>query len=366
MQPAVSMAIMLCVISVASFVAVVGVALIALGSSGAFSSKDTNVRTTTSTITATITTTTTNSSVTTSASNTTKVTPITRSLNSLTLYPNGSSVINITSYQNYSGALYLVSPSSSIFSELADNDPTSQVFESQRKQNLYFVLSNTPQSRSLSVLNNTVNVTGIIIHFGPTTNNESFVLIPLPNSTTNTSQPTINDDIATFNTSNGTIVIRIRIKVPNDTCPSTDECLSLEYQAYAVVSSSFITLAKNSKASVACGNVCSLSNSTCSQSCNNTCNTPQNASNATIATRRYIMNSTAGTFQFNYSNPEQEIKIYAGESLLFNRNCSQIGGSTNVTYNSTSSLIRVDVEPTSLCSNSTANGTAWSFNVGCN
>jgi hypothetical protein len=84
--------------------------------------------------------------------------------------------------------------------------------------------------------------------------------------------------------------------------------------------------------------------------------------------RRFTMSSTAGTFSFDYQTYtiKDRITVWNAGKLIFDRGCVGANGTISVSYSSSSSSIRVDVEPNCACTDPAGCvGTLWYFTVYC-
>jgi hypothetical protein len=228
---------------------------------------------------------------------------------------------------------------------------------------------NTNDTKQLASRGTAGIITGIAIHFGAVGSDNFVIVIPLPNVGSNSAQI---QGIATFNLTDGSLIMRVSIPVPSLLCPSssgttTSACLTLTYQAYSVVDYNQITSFLSVDANVACSDVCSLSSSSCSLSCT-TCDGQQVAGADTPVSRRFTMSSTAGTFLFDYQTYtiKDRITVWNAGKLIFDTGCVGANGTVSVSYSSSSSSVRVDVEPNCACTDPAGCvGTLWYFTAYC-
>lgn len=323
--------------------------IIALGSSGVFTSKSYHTKGTTilntissltrststlstvpnvtATISSTVSSVTTTVLSTATLSNTVTVSPATAtatvtnlvtvsSLNDASLYPNGSYSGSLSSLTRTADTPALIPLTQSVITEIGGFDNSSTIIEAGRAQYLYFQVVNdtsdaSSRLTSIPVVKRNIDharsprfivgsniVTGLAIHFGTNNNDESIIIIPILN--TNDSVGLISPGVFLYNLIDGSIVIRIEISVPTSLCPLSnglpiDLCLSISYQAYEIFNDNQITAALLVDVQLACGDICSLPTNLCSTSCT-TCAGQQVTGFDTPVTRRYDMGSTTGTF----------------------------------------------------------------------
>ena len=382
MQPVPALCILFAVVSIASVITVVCVAIIALGSSGVFTpSKSPTTETTTTSSTTVL-------NVTTTIATTTQSnTPSVSLLNDASIYPNGSVSAKLSSFTAAPSTLTPLPISQSALSEIGGVDNSSTIAEAGRVQYLYVQLPNSTSNASNRLMPistvkrnaeransarltiGTEVVTGIAIHFGSIGSDDSVILIPMPD-VNNTSNQT-SGGVFLNNLIDGSVIVRIDISIPTALCPSyngqpIDACLSIMYQVYTVVNYNQITSALVVDIQLACGDVCSLPSGLCAASCT-TCDGQQVAGYNTPVTRRYDMGSSMGSFQFFYNTffIQDRITVWNGGKLIFDTGCVGANGTLYLNYSSTSSSIRVDVEPDCACTSPYGCGTVWYFTVYC-
>ncbi|CAF0951675.1 unnamed protein product [Didymodactylos carnosus] len=365
MHPGVSFCILWSVISVASFTVVAGVALIALGASGVLRSPSSNNNNDNNVATTTL-----------SLFDSFSAAPFAN----ISIYPNGSYQRSLSSFTETSSVSPLIPFNESILNQFGGTDNSSSIFEAGRAQYLYFHVPAEllPKKRPISnsvvklrTLRATLNsYTGVALHFGTAGSNDLLFVVPLPDANgPNQTSPGVTTLLIL---TDGSRVIRIAIVTPSNICqlPSVkpiDACLYITYQARLVINTNQITSSVSVTTNLACGDVCSLQMSPCSTTCTQ-CDGQQVAGADTPVSRRYSMGSNSATFAFDYQTYtiKDRITVWNGATLVFDTGCIGADGTTYVTYASTSSSIRVDVEPNCACTDPLGcTGTVWYFLVHC-
>ncbi len=394
MQPAAALCLLFVIITISSLITVGCVAIIALGSSGVFTTSKASAAATTTISNVTATPNTTTISNITATSNTTTILSTTTSslvsvssLNDVSLYPNGSYLANLSSFTSAPSTLALTPISQSIFDSIGGVDNSSTIIEAGRPQYLYFHLPNGTSNASSGLMSipavkrdvdhadsarltiGSNFVTGVAIYFGSIGSNDFVIIIPIVGVSNTTNQ--VLPGIFFYYLADGSVIIRIEISIPASLCPSSngqpiDACLSISYQAYTVVNYNQITSALLVDIQMACGDVCSLPAGSCSASCT-TCDGQQVAGYDTPVTRRYEMGSPVGSFQFYYNTYviQDRITVWNGGMIIFDTGCVGASDTVQINYSSNSSYIRVDVEPNCACTLPNGCGTVWVFTVSC-
>ena len=278
------------------------------------------------------------------------------SLNTLSVYPNGSYTANISEFTkvNYS----FLPLNQTLLNQLIRIDKTSFIFEAGREQFLYFRISAF-----------IINLSGMGIHFGDTT--DKLNIIPVGAQQQN--PPGVG--IIPTNLPDGSSLVRIRIVPAVTMCSQaqiSDSCIDIKYRAYLVLGKNQLSATPViNRANAACGDVCSSLNaySACSASCGSQCDGNQVSGADTPVSRRYNLNRKFAEFQFNYQTYyiRDQIRIWNGLKLLFNSGCVGTRGVRNASLTLSDDVnIRVDVEPNCACQRITGcRGTAWHFTVVC-
>jgi hypothetical protein len=245
-------------------------------------------------------------------------------------------------------------------------DNSSLIFEAGRQQNLYFrlpgeIVNQVPSSRRRRQISNTL--TGLAIQFIGDQNNDNIVIVPINGSSSGiTLLPTPLSD--------NSRVISFQMATPSTMCSQiADSCIGLNYYAYLLFSNGQLSHPVSNQVNVACGDVCTLSNtssSACSASCGAQCDGQEVAGSDTPVTRRYDLGIEGVTFQFIYQTYTIKDRILVwngGITPLFDSGCVGTQNETrvNLTLSSSDSNIRVDVEPD--CDGGT--NTEWYFTVVC-
>ncbi|UJR16957.1 hypothetical protein I4U23_003855 [Adineta vaga] len=271
------------------------------------------------------------------------------SLNSLSIYPTGSYKANMAEFTQSTETNRSFLPlNQSLLTQIAAIDNSSFVFEAGREQFLYFRVSQDVfvQQRS------TFSLSGIGIHFGR--KNDSLNVVPINNQ----QQSSAGVTIIPTNLPDRSTLVRIRIATMPTMCSQTgidDSCTNVEYSAYLIfgktqLSSSSII----NQANVACGDICSSSDSylACSAFCGAQCDGNQVAGADTPVSRRYNLGRKYSQFKFQYEtySIRDRIKVWNDIELLFDSGCVGTQGdkSTYLTL-SNKNNIRVDVEPNCAC-----------------
>ncbi|CAF3627626.1 unnamed protein product, partial [Rotaria socialis] len=282
-------------------------------------------------------------------------------LNNASLYPTGSKTASVSSFSMASSNFTLKPLTQTLLNQYGPIDNSSFIFEAGRPQYLYF---NVPASLGESVVN------GVALHFGAAGCDDTVVVVPVPTSTGSSTQVPGVALLATL--SDRSTIVRIQMDVASSLCTSSNNisfnrCFTKTYQAYAVVNQNAITSSISTSFNVVCGDTCSLASTACSTSCMN-CSGQTETGADTPVSRRYNMGSSSGTFTFFYNtvNVQDRIKVWNDGKLLNDTQCVGESRTISITYSSTSSIIRVDVEPNCACTNpSGCTGTVWTFVVYC-
>lgn len=282
-------------------------------------------------------------------------------LNNASLFPNGSYSAYISSFSQASSGFSLTPLDQATLTQAGVSDSSSTTFEAGRLQYLYF---RVPASSSGSV------VSGVALHFGSAGSNDAAVIVPIP--TSSGSSQRIPGVALLQTTSDGSIIVRVQMTVASSLCTSSSTnvrtgCFSATYQARVVVNQNQITSSISTTFYVGCGNLCSMVSSVCASSCT-TCDGQQVAGADTPVSRRYDMGSSSATFTFDYEtySIKDRITAWNGATRVFDTGCVGASGTVQVSYSSSLSTIRIDVEPNCDCTSvSGCSGTAWNFKVHC-
>ena len=356
MQPAIALCLVMVGVSVVSFITIAGVALIALGSSGVFTPSNSVAVTTTTTATTTVTTTTTLS----------PVDQLSLAMSDISLYPSKSYLAALSSFSKASSSYSLLPLNQSLLSLFGNSDNTSSVLEAGRAQYLFYTVPAPPARRKRA---SSDVITAIALHFGVASSTDTLAVIPIPGpNDTNTTNPGV---VNAFLLPDGSRIVRVVLSIPTAICSKVngkpiDACITIIYQAYAIVNNNSIAPLLALEINAACGDICNLTTSACSATCTK-CDGQQVAGYDTPVTRRYNMGTNAATFLFTYQTYviKDRIKVWNSGSLIYDTGCVGANATANVTYSSTSQSIRVDVEPNCDCAYARGCGTAWYFIVGC-
>ena len=260
-----------------------------------------------------------------------------------------------------SGSLSPLLLNQSVLQQTGSIDNSTLILEAGRSNYLYFYLPATTMVQNTT--NQSNSITGIAVHFGSSINNDSIIVVPINTNNSVTRVHTFPD---------GSFIVRMPIFPPVSMCLTNsgymiDSCSATNYNSYTILNNNRISLPLPVQMNTACGDVCSGNSNPCSFTCT-VCNGQQVAGADTPVTRRYDMGAMHGTFFFEYEtyNIKDRIKVWNRETLLFDSGCVGTTGSRNITYSSSSSIIRVDVEPNCECPiNQICIGTAWWFTAHC-
>lgn len=249
----------------------------------------------------------------------------------------------------------------SLIQQFGHIDNSSLSLEAGRLSYLYVYLPS--MSAFQNITNRSNFITGVGIRFVSSTNNDSINVIPM----------NMNNSVNIVHTfQDGSFIVRIPIFPPVSMCYTTsghtmDSCVATNYYSYTVVNNNTVSLPVLVPMNTACGDVCNAQTNPCSVTCT-VCNGQQVAGADTPVTRRYDMGTIHGTFLFDYDTYtiKDRIRIWNDGNLIFDSGCVGTTGLGNITYSSSSSIIRVDVEPNCECPmTQICNGTLWQFTVHC-
>jgi hypothetical protein len=288
-------------------------------------------------------------------------------LNNVTAYPVGSYIAPLSSFnQTNNSSITLLPLNTTILNNVTRIDNSSLIFEAGRQQNLYFrvpgaIVNQLTSSRGRRQISDLF--TGLALRFTGDQNNDNIVIVPSNGMSSGiTLLPTLLSD--------NSGVISFQMTAPPSMCSKiADSCIGLNYDAYLLFNNDKLSDPISNQVNVACGDVCTLSNtssSACSASCGAQCNGQEVAGADTPVTRRYDLGIKDGTFEFIYQTYTIKDRILVwngGVTPLFDSGCvgTQAVITVNLTLSSSDSNIRVDVEPD--CDGGT--GTAWYFTVVC-
>lgn len=306
-------------------------------------------------------------------------------MNDASIYPSGSYSSRVSFLNPAPTSSTPLPLSLSTLQQTGSIDTSSLLLEAGRQSFLYFHLpgTSTIQSKTLDSLsaaqdqsranptNADINVImGIAVSFGPTNGDDSIIIIPITYDINSPSQTPGVAIVWVFNDTS--TVVRITVSPPSSMCSTNstsaiDGCIPINYNVHTIINNNKISSPLLVQTNAACGDVCLSASSSCSVSCT-TCDGQQVAGADTPVSRRYNMGASSAVFRFDYDTftVKDRIKIWNGPTLLFDTGCVGASGIVNVSYSSTSPIIRVDVEPDCACTNvHGCTGTAWWFQVYC-